>query len=67
MSFGVVTMPDAGVVDAVVFVEEEAVESLVVSFVFCSLLLHDAIEINSVPSNALEMVRAEIIVVVFKY
>jgi hypothetical protein len=60
---GVVTIVDVGVVDAVVFVDEE-VESLVLSFVFCSLLLQDANESNSTPIKVLEIVRAEIIVVV---
>jgi hypothetical protein len=64
MSCGVVTMVDSGVVDTV-FVEE-AVESVFVSVADCSLLLHDASERNNTPRNALEMVCALIIVVVFK-
>lgn len=66
MFWGVVTMVDAGV-EAVVVFEEEVVESLVLSFVFCSLLLQDANETNKAPSNGVQRVRAVIIVVVFKY
>lgn len=57
-------MVDAGVEEVVVF-EEEVVESLVLSFVFCSLLLHDANENNKAASNGAQNVRAVIIVVVF--
>lgn len=66
MFWGVVTMVDAGVVETVVSVEE-ADESVFVSAVDCWLLLHDANENRTAASSELEMVRAEIIVIVFKY
>lgn len=64
MFWGVVIMDDAGVVDMVVL--EEAVESLVLSFVCCSLLLHDANENNNAPNSTVDIVRTGIIVVVLK-
>jgi hypothetical protein len=66
MFCGVVTMFDAGIVDGVVAVEVEAVVSLELSVVFCSLLLQDANENNTAPNKDAYMVRAEIIVVVLK-
>jgi hypothetical protein len=59
-------MLDTGVVAVVVEVADEAVVSLVLSFVCCSLLLHDANETNSAPSIGAKMFRTEIIVVCFK-
>ncbi len=58
-------MEDAGAVEAVV-PDEEAVESPVLSFVFCALLLHDANDNTNAPSKMLEMVRFKFIAVVFK-
>jgi hypothetical protein len=46
--------------------DDEVVESPVLSFVFCSLLLQDARERNAAPSKETEKDLAEIIVVVFK-
>lgn len=62
--WGVVIMLEAGIVDVVVVVEA-AVVSPVLSFVFCWLLLHAVKDSNSATSKELEMVRANIIVVVF--
>ena len=59
-------MVDAGVDGSDAIVEAGAVESLVLSVVFCSELLHAVTENSSTPASEVQKVRAEIICVVLR-
>ena len=60
------TIVDAGADGSVAMVEAEPVESVVLSEVFCSELLHAVSENSSTPASEVQKVRAEIICVVLR-